>query len=88
MKITFRNLGILAFFTLAMFAFTACQSSNDSKEESAKPDTEQEMVHATYFCPMHCEGDKTYDHPGSCPVCGMDLEKMEDDGHGHDGHEH
>lgn len=26
-----------------------------------------------YYCPMHCEGDKTYDKPGSCPVCGMDL---------------
>ncbi len=22
---------------------------------------------------MHCEGDKTYNHPGDCPVCGMDL---------------
>lgn len=27
----------------------------------------------TYYCPMHCEGDKTYDQPGNCPVCGMDL---------------
>jgi Cu2+-exporting ATPase len=27
----------------------------------------------TFFCPMHCEGDKTYDQPGDCPVCGMDL---------------
>ena len=26
-----------------------------------------------FYCPMHCEGDKTYDHPGDCPVCGMDL---------------
>lgn len=26
-----------------------------------------------YYCPMHCEGDKTYDKPGSCPICGMDL---------------
>jgi P-type Cu+ transporter len=26
-----------------------------------------------YYCPMHCEGEKTYDKPGSCPVCGMDL---------------
>ncbi len=26
-----------------------------------------------YYCPMHCEGDKTYDKPGNCPVCGMDL---------------
>lgn len=29
-----------------------------------------------YYCPMHCEGDKTYDAPGSCPVCGMDLVRM------------
>lgn len=27
----------------------------------------------TFYCPMHCEGDKTYDNPGDCPVCGMDL---------------
>ena len=27
----------------------------------------------TYYCPMHCEGDKTYDKSGDCPVCGMDL---------------
>ncbi|ALM07455.1 ATPase [Sediminicola sp. YIK13] len=27
----------------------------------------------TYYCPMHCEGDKTYEKPGDCPVCGMDL---------------
>jgi Cu2+-exporting ATPase len=26
-----------------------------------------------YYCPMHCEGDKTYDKPGDCSVCGMDL---------------
>lgn len=26
-----------------------------------------------YYCPMHCEGDKTYPEPGNCPVCGMDL---------------
>ncbi len=26
-----------------------------------------------FYCPMHCEGDKTYDGPGDCPVCGMDL---------------
>lgn len=26
-----------------------------------------------FYCPMHCEGDKTYDKAGDCPVCGMDL---------------
>jgi len=29
-----------------------------------------------YYCPMHCEGDKMYNKPGNCPVCGMNLEKM------------
>ncbi|SHI63741.1 Cu2+-exporting ATPase [Arenibacter nanhaiticus] len=27
----------------------------------------------TFYCPMHCEGDKVYDKAGDCPVCGMDL---------------
>ena len=27
----------------------------------------------TFYCPMHCEGDKTYPESGDCPVCGMDL---------------
>lgn len=26
-----------------------------------------------FYCPMHCEGDKLYDQPGHCPICGMDL---------------
>lgn len=26
-----------------------------------------------YYCPMHCEGEKIYNKPGDCPVCGMDL---------------
>lgn len=26
-----------------------------------------------FYCPMHCEDDKTYDEAGDCPVCGMDL---------------
>ncbi len=26
-----------------------------------------------FYCPMMCEGDKTYDSQVGCPVCGMDL---------------
>lgn len=29
-----------------------------------------------YYCPMQCEGNKTYDSFGACPVCGMDLIPM------------
>ena len=28
-----------------------------------------------YVCPMDCENGKTYDQPGKCPKCEMDLEK-------------
>lgn len=34
---------------------------------------EKAIKGATYYCPMHCEGDKSYNQPGDCPVCGMDL---------------
>jgi heavy metal translocating P-type ATPase len=30
-----------------------------------------------YYCPMRCEGDKMYDRPGNCPVCGMSLVPMQ-----------
>lgn len=30
-----------------------------------------------YQCPMKCQGDTAYVNMGSCPVCGMDLEKIE-----------
>ena len=34
---------------------------------------EVENGNGVFYCPMHCEGDKTYSEPGDCPVCGMDL---------------
>ncbi|MEP0712797.1 SCO family protein [Algoriphagus sp.] len=38
----------------------------------------QKQTEATdhYSCPMKCEGHKTYEEPGSCPVCKMDLVKV------------
>lgn len=36
-----------------------------------------ELSKPRYYCPMHCEGDKMYDKPGDCPVCGMPLVKEE-----------
>lgn len=34
-----------------------------------------------YFCPMKCEGDKTYYEPGDCPVCNMHLVPVGDADH-------
>jgi len=43
-----------------------------------------------YYCPMKCEGDKTYDEPGNCPVCNMHLVPVGANGqkHEHTHHEH
>ncbi|WP_405384324.1 heavy metal translocating P-type ATPase [Maribacter sp. LLG6340-A2] len=43
-----------------------------SAEKIEKP-VKQQNGNGTFYCPMHCEGDKTYTKPGDCPVCGMDL---------------
>ncbi|UAY55378.1 heavy metal translocating P-type ATPase [Arachidicoccus terrestris] len=43
---------------------------NEDKGNSENKDS------SVYYCPMHCEGDKTYPQSGSCPVCGMDLIKQ------------
>lgn len=40
---------------------------------------EQAAAHDSYYCPMHCEGSKTYDKPGKCPKCGMNLKKATTD---------
>ena len=41
------------------------------QEETKQP--KQANAHDVFYCPMRCEGDKEYEQPGDCPVCGMDL---------------
>ncbi|MCP9199696.1 heavy metal translocating P-type ATPase [Gramella sp. GC03-9] len=43
------------------------------QEDAAKKQETKGKGTGTWYCPMHCEGEKTYDQPGDCPVCGMDL---------------
>ncbi|HET8838503.1 MAG TPA: heavy metal translocating P-type ATPase, partial [Flavobacteriaceae bacterium] len=47
----------------------AAQKHQIKKEEKRAKQTSS----GTFYCPMHCEGEKTYNKPGDCPVCGMDL---------------
>lgn len=49
---------------------------NCARENQPEPDKIEDEV-TRYYCPMHCEGDKTYAQPGDCPVCGMNLVKEE-----------
>lgn len=56
-----------ALLLVATFGFPSC-SGESSKSGKAE----------VYQCPMECEGDKTYDAPGQCPVCNMDLTIIEE----------
>jgi Cu+-exporting ATPase len=51
-----------------------------SEHEIAPIAAKAHVQGATYYCPMHCEGDRVYDKPGSCPICGMDLVANESTG--------
>ncbi len=81
------------FFTLVVLVFiTSCgnkhnaQQSEPAAAEKSGVDTTStsQQIAATYQCPMKCEGEKTYDKPGKCPKCKMDLEDIA----GHEGHDH
>jgi len=36
-------------------------------------DKNKDQQETKYHCPMNCEGNKTYNQPGVCPVCNMQL---------------
>lgn len=46
-------------------------------EMTALTEVLAKYVPKVYQCPMKCEGEKTYDKPGKCPVCGMDIQDVE-----------
>ncbi len=52
-------------------------ASCGSKTSENKTEKTEQTENAMYQCPMKCEGEKMYDKPGQCPVCKMDLEKVE-----------
>ena len=57
--------------TVENIAFT--NRENTTTFPKLKKETSKGNGTGTFYCPMHCEGDKTYSKEGNCPVCGMDL---------------
>lgn len=51
----------------------SCCNSDDNNHQKAE---KQNTSESNYSCPMQCEGNKTYNQPGDCPVCGMHLVKQ------------
>jgi len=60
----------------ALLMAYACNNSKSTENKSGNTGTAGDSSKTEiYQCPMDCEKGKTYDQPGQCPVCGMDLEK-------------
>ena len=55
------------------------QGEHHQHSENKKKEQLKGQGTGTFYCPMHCEGQKTYDKSGDCPVCGMDLVPMQPD---------
>ena len=49
------------------------QGEHHQHSEAKKKEHPKGKGTGSFYCPMHCEGDKTYNKPGDCPVCGMHL---------------
>lgn len=62
-------------FLKAGLHYTITEYNPEINSENAKPKVKIKPLQGNevFYCPMQCEGDKTYDKPGDCPVCGMDL---------------
>ena len=63
------------FCILILSVLASCAGDSDSAKKGSASINQQTA--SVYKCPMECEGEKTYDKAGICPVCEMDLEKIE-----------
>lgn len=68
--------------TAVVFLGSCGNKTPESKKEGT---TTEQAANAKYQCSMKCEGEKTYDKPGQCPVCNMDLQVVEEN---HEHHQH
>lgn len=59
-------------YSISMTDDPIAEKAHHQAKEKAKAAAHNQSS-TIWYCPMMCEGEKTYDKPGDCPVCGMDL---------------
>ena len=59
-----KNIKLIITLLIFTLSFSSCNN---------KTNTDTTGV---YQCPMKCEGEKTFDTPGNCTVCKMDLKSI------------
>ena len=75
------NLALAVCLGVAVIAASCKDKEQKQSEESHMHEDsgEEQAALIAYQCPMDCENGKTYDEEGKCPVCGMELKKVEDE---------
>ncbi len=74
MKKTILSIAIATSLAITGVALlTSCGGETTSSEHNHS----HSEVSTSYQCPMKCEAEKTYDKPGKCPVCKMNLKEVE-----------
>nr|WP_321409248.1 heavy metal-binding domain-containing protein [uncultured Carboxylicivirga sp.] len=61
---------VITLITMSLIGISCNNASKKSNNE-----TQKEMEHIVYTCPMHPEVEKS--EPGKCPTCGMNLVKKD-----------
>ena len=56
--------------------FFSCSEKGGPKSNTDSAAAPAATAQVKYACPMKCEGDKTYDQPGKCPMCQMDQKEV------------
>jgi len=78
-----KSIVLMALCLMLGVVVTSCKGEKkDAKEatemqENHAADAADMAMNDVYQCPMDCEKGKTYDEEGKCPVCEMDLKKIE-----------
>ncbi len=55
--------------------FASCNNTSNNKKATSLVVASDTAI-VKYQCPMKCQGDTAYTSAGQCPVCEMDLAKL------------
>ena len=65
-----KHLKVFLTMAIAVFSFTALNAQTTKTKNSIT------VADTAYYCPMKCEGEKTYEKAGKCPQCNMTLKAI------------
>ena len=70
---------ILTYVFVVGVVVASCNSNTSGSGGSTKLIVASDTSNIKFQCPMKCQEDTAYTTFGQCPVCEMDLEKLNDE---------